>query len=319
MIDRFENEERERRARARAHLARVRSRQGEGRVVWRTREEREPEPRRTRPRIERREIVAVLAGSLLAGLLLGDGWLLSARDAFASEPLEIDRIAVRGAARLAPTTVARATGVEPGTRHANVDAAQVALTLADHAWIREARALRLPGGTLVVEVHEREPIATARAGAAARRFAVDASGTPFAPAGADSESLLRLDTATPVDPGEPDLRLVAALELAKRLLTLGLAVPSEVGVPDEADADGFTLRFPGLATRFVLGREDLDARAERLARLLAQRPAEVAAAERVDLRFEDQVVLEKGSARNGSARNAASRGRATPAGKRRSG
>ena len=51
------------------------------------------------------------------------------------------------------------------------------------------------------------------------------------------------------------------------------------------------VRLPGIEARFVMGAQDLDARVGMLAELLAKRPAEVAEAASVDLRFAGQAVL----------------------------
>ena len=61
------------------------------------------------------------------------------------------------------------------------------------------------------------------------------------------------------------------------------------------------LRLPGMEARFVMGVKDLDARVGMLAELLAKRPAEVAEAASVDLRFLGQAVLSGKADPKGSA------------------
>ena len=307
MSHRFEHEDQDRRDRARAHLARVRDRSAERRVVWKRRAEPERPPTQ---KASRRELGGVLLVSIVAGLLLGDGWLVFVRDLVGSQPAPLTRIAIHGTKRLSAESVAEATGVAPGTPLAALDEAQIEQTLTRHGWIREAHAKRLPGGSLVVSVIERVPSATTWLGEPARPFAVDASGAVFAPADSPEEVLPRLVPAQPASLGDENPQLAHAIELNTQLLALGLATASEIGI--DPGAEGFTLRLPGLDTEFVLGKEDLSERLSRLSRLLAQRPAEVAGAARVDLRFEDQVVLQKGAAREGSLHKAASRGHAAP-------
>jgi cell division septal protein FtsQ len=306
-MSRFENEDQQRRDRARAHLARTRNRRTETRVVWKKREENAPEKRR---RATPRELAIVLAASALLGLVVGDGWPVFARDLIGSSPTQLTRIAVLGANRLTPESVARATGVAPGAALSEVDEQDIEAMLIAQPWIEDASAARLPGGSLVVSVDERIPAATTLAGDAGQRFGVDASGHIFAPL--EAGDLPHLVVREALAPGSRDARLARAIEISAQLPERGLALPMEIEVAGEEDPSGFTLHFAGLDTEFVLGRDDLPERLDRLSRLLALRPAEVARAARVDLRFEDQVVLQKEAARNGSLRNATSRGYAAP-------
>jgi cell division septal protein FtsQ len=313
-MSRFENETQQRRDRARTHLERTRNRRTETRVVWKRREETASPKRRP---TTRHEFAAVLVASSILGMLLGDGWLVFARDLTSSEPAAITQIAVLGATRLSAESVARATGVSPGAALSGLDEERIAARLTAQPWIESARATRLPGGSLVVSVHERIPAATALAGNPSQPFAVDASGSVFAPL--DSDELPRLLLSEPLTPGTTDTRLAQAIELSAQLPGLGLAAPVAIHVANAEDPSGFTLRFAGLETNFVLGRDDLSERLDRLSRLLALRPAEVARAARVDLRFEDQVVLQEGAAPNGSLRDATTRGRAASRGTRQAG
>jgi cell division protein FtsQ len=249
-----------------------------------------------------------VAGALLFGLLFGQGTLLAAASGFGSSGT-VETIAVRGAVRLTPAEVAAATGVVPGAPLATVDPRAVAEQLEDHDWIAQARAMRLPGGSLVVEVVERAPLASIDVGSPPARFAVDASGAPFAPATAQElEDLPRLVPAAEVTPRESSERLAEAVRVAHRLPDLGLALPTEVTIAAEDDPEGMTFQLAALPARFVMGRDDLDARLDDLVRLLAADPNGVAEAERVDLRFADQVVLRKKPTSRGSAQAAAARG-----------
>ena len=204
----------------------------------------------------------------------------------------------------------------PGSPLAELDEDAIAANLAAEPWALDARAARLPGGSLLVSVRERVPVATAAA-EGGERLAVDASGHVFSPVA--GEGLLELQLAEPVVPGSQDPRLARAIALSQRLPDLGLAAPTSIDIAEASDPTGYTLRFEGLDTDFVLGREALEERLDRLSRLLAQRPGEVARAARVDLRFEDQVVLQEEATRKGSTRKAATRGRAQPRGTRRTG
>jgi cell division septal protein FtsQ len=284
--DRMESEERVRRARARKHLERVRSQRDRSRVVWpgRAGSASGRAPGRSGEPSWSRHLVAVLAGSLLAGAAFGDGWLLAA------EPIE--HIAVRGAARLAPADVAEATGVARGTTLTAIDVEAVVERLLTHPWIASARVLRMPGGAVVVDVTEREPLATVRGREDTQAYAVDVEGRAFAPAEAEALAVLpRLRLRGDVAVMEPSETLARAVVLAERLVELGIRAPSEIAVPGENDALGYGLHFSEPDVHFVLGRNDLEGRLEDVARLFEQQADEIAGAASVDLRFEDQVVL----------------------------
>lgn len=303
--DRMEREAQARRARARAHLERVRGgRVGAGRDgprIGRLRLEGALRLGGERPRAG--ILAALFAAAAGAGLWLGDDALAAATSA----PWRVSRLAVRGAERLPPLEVARASGVDADQSWAAVDPEAVVRALEDHDWIASARAARLPGGILVLDVTERRPAAVTWIGEAA--FAVDAEGRPFAPLDAEEAGgLPRLSPATPPAPREPHAGLARAIAVARALPAQGLALPREVTIADEGDPAGLALRLPGLAAEFVLGAEAPERRIAALAELLERRPAEVAEAARVDLRFEDQAVLSGRADPEGEAQEAAWRG-----------
>jgi cell division septal protein FtsQ len=281
-----------RRARALSHLQRVR-----GQLPSRT-------PRNAL-------FAAAAALSLAAGatsgvsLARGAGWF--GRDA------QLESISVRGASHLAAADVAVATGVSRNAALSVVEPVSVAKRLEDNAWIAEANALRLPTGTLLVDVTEMVPVALVDAGTPARTWVVDAGGTPFAVAEERHEAELpRIVTAGAVAPNEPNEEVARAVRLAHALPRFGLMQPVEISVAAEGDPEGFALRLAGLATRIVLGREDLDAKLQKLARLLASDVPEIGDVRELDLRFADQAVLRNEPSPEGAAQAAASRGRATP-------
>jgi cell division protein FtsQ len=286
-MTRVERAARARRRRALAHLERVRNQ------------------REARSRAFPRRLHAVVLGlSLAGGLWLGAVGLADAT---------LETISVRGARHLSARSVAEASGVAPGAPLAAVDSSRVAARLADHAWIERARVLALPGGRLLVAVVEHEPVAVL---AGEEPWAVNAAGSPFAPAPATGlEGLPRLVAAPAAAPRE----LAGAVALLRRLPELGLPAPLEVGIAAPDDPEGLSLRLPGLAPRVVLGREHLDARLEKLIRVLEEELPELANATRLDLRFQDQAVLDVTAASTGAPQAAASRGDAMPSGQRPAG
>lgn len=283
-----------RRQRARAHLERVRrGRRG--------------------PRFARWRAPLVVVAALAAGLAFGEG-LLARLTGLRERPLE--RVAVRGARHLSPQQVAHAAALAPGLPLAGLEA--VVRSLSAHEWIASARALRLPSGTLLLDVVEREPVA--RLTIAGTAWALDREGRPFAAlAGDPPPELPEIVARGEVAPGEPDPRLARAVRLARRLPELGLAPPRQVEVGAEGDARGYTLQLAASETRVVLGSERLRERLDAFARLLALRPDDVAGAAEIDVRFADQLVLRGAPARDGSATTAPDRGRGPAPGGRPTG
>jgi hypothetical protein len=280
--DRTEQEAQRRRTRANLHLDRVRNRRGES----------------TRPRSVPR--AAWLAGALAlavgAGAWVGDDALAH----LGGRAWRVSAVEVQGASHLSGAEVAHAAGIAVGDGYAAADPRRLAGALRRNAWIAEAGAARLPGGTVVLRVRERAPLAVieGRGGP----LGVDAEGRPFAVLDArDAKDLPRLRCESTPPPGEPDQRIAEAIRVARSFPTRGLALPREIALGSERDPEGLVLRLPGMEARFVFGKKDLDARVGMLAELLAKRPAEVAEATSVDLRFLGQAVLSGKSDPKGSA------------------
>ena len=286
--DRMEREARRRRERARQHLDRIRNERGHS------------PRRRARLRLPMGpgESLLLVFGAFLAGMLTGEDTIANLGDAW-----RVERVEVLGAKRLAGSEVADAAGVALGSAWDMVEPARTRQALTEHAWVADAEVARLPGGTVVLEVQEREPMAVieARSGP----LGVDAEGRPFAVLEAEeAEQLPRLRCDRTPPPGEPDERLAQAIRIARSLPERGLDLPEEIAVGDELDPEGVVLRLPGLQARVVLGNESFDERVDLLAELLAQRKTEVEASTQVDLRFAGQAVLRDGD----GERNALSAG-----------
>jgi hypothetical protein len=229
---------------------------------------------------------------------------------------QLNTLFVTGAARLSDPELADSAGVARGDALLAVEASAVAERLAAHAWVRRARAARLPTGSLVLAIEEHEPRAVLTG---AQPHALDAEGTPFAPvAEGDFPELPRVACTAPLAPGEPSAALAAAVQLSERLAGLGLPPAEEVSISAAEDPSGSVLRLRGLPPRFLLGR-DVDAALPRLARLLALGPPQVLLAETVDLRFQDQAVLRSEPPRTGAAQAAETRSVAAPSRGRRPG
>lgn len=283
-VDRLEREQRSRRARAHQHLDRVRNQQ-------------RGDERATRP--TGAGAAAAIGLAVLLGIWIGDD-LLAQRG---ESGWQVAAIEVLGAERLTAGEVAAATGLRRGDGYEAAEPRRIESALDAHAWIAEARATRLPGGTLVLGVRERQPLAVIPTGAGP--LGVDVEGRPFAVLDeAEAGDLPRLRCAAAPPPGKADPRLAEAIRLAHSLPDRGLPRPSEVAVTAEGDPEGLVLRLPGLDARFVLGNEKFDDRVAVMAELVEARPAEVAEAAQVDLRFAGQAVLQGKADPAGSAKEA---------------
>jgi cell division protein FtsA len=153
--------------------------------------------------LPKRWAIAVAAGALAAGAAFGDA-LVSGLVGSPERP--VDAIAVSGARHLAPSAVAGAAAVARGSASGDLDPERVARALTEHPWIASARTLFLPGGTLLVGVVEREPVATVTIAKAV--YAVDREGRPFAALDAPPDPALpEIVARHEVRPGEADPRL----------------------------------------------------------------------------------------------------------------
>jgi len=284
--------------RARDHLARKRERE-------RHRLSRE----RTRHEIEVQRLRLLRIASPIAFALAA--WLGATFSAPISQftllgNVATERVAVQGADTLSSAAIAAATGLSAGVPLGAVDPAGVEASLVAHPWIEEARAIRLPTGTLVVGVVEQDAIARWR-GADDLAW-VDPSGSRFANATPEPQASARFNPgALPTIEGEPEagdalskdallilreVRKHAALAADPAALTLhlpGLDTNSE-GILRASPA-GFVLQVGQEGPRALLGRRLLSQRVARLAALLEHDEETARAARLIDLRYADRAVL----------------------------
>lgn len=311
---RIEHTNRVRQSKARAHLARRRG----------------GEAPKSRPRISQSgrsgragrpiqplsgwALAAAFGTSLAIGALAGTPLIRAAIGAESSPSLVA--ISVLGNERLSAEEVADATAVLRGQALESLNADEVVTNLESHPWIRSAEAVSLPTGRLVVRIQERQPLAALLdAGEAGWRW-VDAAGVPFAPtADVEAEAMPKLFSKRAFATGETSALLAEAVKLALEVPRRGLPSPARLELPDSGDtassgnevndSKGWVLRTRqgSHSLEAVLGRgAELPARLDRLAWLLASDLDETRAAAVVDLRFEDQAVLqapEIGSASSG--------------------
>jgi cell division protein FtsQ len=246
---------------------------------------------------------AVLPAAVLAvGMLL---WP-SLRDAVRRHPyFTVTEVAVRGARHLAPDTVRRLAGIEPGVGIWAVDCEHAERSLEGVAWVRAARVTRQLPGRIVIRVREERPAAIiALADAAPALHYVAPRGKIFA----------RLESSDPRDlPYVTGLRArdlsgdARGLHAVRRALVL-LRLASRRGPVSEIlvhPVRGLTLLPVAPRIPVDVGWSDFARRLDRLAAVLERvrgREAEVA---RIRLVFDDEVVVEPRTAPARRARQAA--------------
>lgn len=286
----LERETAARARRARDHLEKKRDRERTRLARDRARHETSVSRRRTLRVLSPVLFVAAFAiGSQIAPLLVEKTWL---------QTKVIDRVAVQGAVALTPAAIAASAGALVGLPLSQIDPQQVAEQLAADPWIQSARALRLPSGTLVVRVVEREAIARWQIGG--RTDLIDPEGSRFAGAIEPGGPLPTVEGDT-LEQGLLPSEALAILEAvaqhasltrdsnAIRLYLPGLETDAE-GIL-RGSTSGYVLELGAEGPRALLGRRLFSQRVARLASLLDHDEDAIQAAALIDLRFADRAVL----------------------------
>jgi cell division protein FtsQ len=247
-------------------------------------------PRRRLRRALRFLPLAALVLLLPLGATLGTRWLL------ATPWLAVASVEVRGASRLPVGRILDTAGIEPGTSILGLDTRAVAARVAALPEIRRADVVREFPNRVVISVEERRPFTLIHAG---RLHWLDEEGrllglapqavVPQVPvvSGLSEQELASLRAA-------PGPKARAAVDLIRALLRSGSELTAEISEIDMSRKDGPVLyTVDGVEVR--LGTEDWDERLARLEGVLAQ--AVTQDVRTVDLRYRDQVVLQRGGAR----------------------
>jgi cell division protein FtsQ len=237
---------------------------------------------------------SVLLAATIVGVLLGFHGFEPLAARWAPELLVVERVSVIGSRQTSPQELVDAVAVRFGTPVLSVDRAELVRRVELHPWVRQARVALLRPGRIVVEITEREPAAVTRIGRPPTLWLVDADGTPFAPTH-DPRAAQGASIAGPADadPGTADGRLREGVRIARALRRHGIEDALEVEVAGAPAAELPAIRL-ALGPRVLLGPGDLDAKLARLTRLLSARLGETTAAEVIDLRFGDRMVLRSG-------------------------
>jgi cell division septal protein FtsQ len=210
----------------------------------------------------------------------------------------LERVAVQGAKALAPGVIAATAGAFSGRPLAHVDPETLREALRRDPWIAAARVLRLPGGTLLIEIEERGAIA--RWQTTERTELVDPSGARFAGALEPGGPLPTVHGEASVPGALPEdaLEILDAIAghaaFARDPAAVRLHLPRAVGGAEDTgrgDARGYVLELGAEGPRALLGRRHFSQRVARLATLLDEEADAVREARWIDLRYADRAVL----------------------------
>jgi cell division septal protein FtsQ len=249
--------------------------------------------RRSRPgrRRARRRVLAALAAGLATLALGGAGvhWLLT------SPRFAVGVVEVRGASRVPVERILAAAGIRPGTSLWRIDPAEVIGRLQALPGIRRADLVRELPNHVTLMVEERRPFTLV---AGTRLHWLDEEGlllgeagqavAPPVPviSGLTDEELAAMRT-------HPGPRARAAVALIRSLLRTGSPLAGAISEIDMSRREGPVLyTVDGIEVR--LGSEDWEERLARLEGVLAQVAGRDEGVRTIDLRFRDQVVLQKG-------------------------
>jgi cell division protein FtsQ len=259
------------------------------------REQRVGRVRRRRPLLGR--VVRPL-GLALLGLLVVGGTALTWRWALTTGHFAVAQVEVRGASRIPVEHIVAAAGIEPGSNLLRLDVAGATARVEAMPEVRHAQIVRDLPGRVTIYVDERRPFTLVSAGrlhwvdeeGRALGVTTDAVALPVpAITGLTEDELQTMRTA-------PSKKAQVAIGLIRTLLRSSSALAEEISEIDMSRKDGPVLyTVDGVEVR--LGSEEWEDRLARLEGVLAQLGRDGGGVSTVDLRFRDQVVLQKGGAR----------------------
>jgi cell division protein FtsQ len=259
------------------------------------RDQRVGRPRQRRPRLRR--ALRPLGVLVVAGVVVG-ATALTWRWALTTPRFAVSHVEVRGASRLPAEQIVAVAGIRPGTNLLRLDVAGATARVEAMPEIRHAQIVRDLPGRVTIYVDERRPFTLVNAG---RLHWVDEEGralgvtsSPVALAvpaitGLSEDELQTMRTA-------PSKKAQLAIGLIRILLRSSSALAEEISEIDMSRKDGPVLyTVDGVEVR--LGSEEWEDRLARLEGVLAQLARDGGGVSTVDLRFRDQVVLQRGGGR----------------------
>lgn len=254
-------------------------------------------PRKSLPArpLPRFAVPLALLGSLAAGHLLS-GPLLESR-LLPRTPLA--RVAISGDGIRTARSIAATLLPQAGAPLDRFGADRVEALVTRDAWIESVRSLRLPNGTLLVEVVERRAIARHRNSDEAELSLLDPTGRSFAGAIEAGGPLPLVEGPLAADEAIPETALEILAEVRQHPAIAGrdpsaliLHLPDARRTDGAEDTAGYVLELGRGGPTALLGETFLKRRIARLAALLERRDAILAAARVIDLRYADRAVLQ---------------------------
>jgi cell division septal protein FtsQ len=278
--------------RARDHLERKRSRE---------RQRRERDRRRAEYAGSRAYLRSLLS-PLLFALALGLGGLLSGPvgELLLMRPATLEQVVILGNRTLEADAIAAQAGIERGRSLASIDPEAVREAVAAEPWVESARVLRLPSGTLVISVVERDAIARWRVDAQSEPVLVDGHGQRFAGQPEPGRALPLVQGRNQSGHELPPevIALLGEIERHSSLaadpasITLHLPELARAEGDEQAGSEaGFVLQVGSEGPRALLGRRLLSQRVARLAVILDSEEPVISSAGWIDLRYADRAVL----------------------------
>jgi cell division protein FtsQ len=248
---------------------------------------RRPRARRL-PQLARAGRVSALVLLALAVLFGAVRWVTT------SPRFAVTTVEVRGASRVSVARILAAAGIAPGANLWTIDSGGVVARIEGMPEIRRADVVRELPNRVTIIVEERRPFTLVHAG---RLHWMDEDGrvlgeearavAPEVPviSGLSEDELATMRTS-------PGPKARAAIALIRALLRSGSALTAEISEIDMSRSEGPVLyTVDGVEVR--LGAEEWDERLARLEGVLAQVATQDVNG--VDLRFKDQVVLNRGA------------------------
>jgi len=240
---------------------------------------------------------SVLGAVALVVLVMG-GTAALWRWALTTPRFGVAHIDVRGASRVPVEQILAAAHIGPGRNLLRLDVAAATARVEALPDIRRAQIVRDLPDRVTIYVEERRPFTLVNAG---RLHWVDEEGRNL---GVESDAVaLQVPAITGLSEEElqtmrtaPSGKALAAIGLIRTLLRTRSALAEEISEIDMSRGDGPVLyTVDGIEVR--LGSEEWEERLARLEGVLAQVGRENTGVSTVDLRFRDQIVLQKGGAR----------------------
>ena len=235
-------------------------------------------------RVGRLMLLLVLGVAVVAGAVR---WVVT------SPRFAVTAIEVRGASRVPVSRILATAAIAPGANLWTIDSRGVVARIEGMAEIRRADLVRELPNRVTIVVEERRPFTLVHAG---RLHWMDEDGrvlgeearavAPEVPviSGLSEDELATMRTS-------PGPKARAAIALIRALLRSGSGLTAEISEIDMSRAEGPVLyTVDGVEVR--LGAEEWDERLARLEGVLAQVASQDVNG--VDLRFKDQVVLNRG-------------------------